>query len=203
MDAEALLSPQLDARYHGNRQADTTASKTPPAAEMIHTKTFAFRLAPATRLRNYPGRTNPNALGRCSPASLSMPYPATRRAPSGAPLRDATRAQPRAAGGRSADRHGPRTRKGPQGDDPPCGPSRRVRRAQKEKRPPRAIDLGSGYLSCCIAPGEVGCFYGCFESFAQSERRKKESSSGLARRRLTAFFEAICSVPLTYLYKGG
>ena len=122
--------------------------KHPPAAEMIHTKTFAFRLAPATRLRNYPGRTNPDALGRYDPESLSMPPPATRRAPSGAPLRNATRAQPWAAGGRSADRHGPRTREGPQGDDPPAGlhgargafrASPRARdRAQKEKHPPRA-----------------------------------------------------------------
>ena len=118
---------------------------------MIHTKTFAFRLAPATRLRNYPGRTNPDALGRCSPASLSMPYPATRRAPSGAPLRDATRAQPRAARRPRADRHGPRTREGPQRGFP-----LRALSAQKEKRPPRARRPALPQPSAAVLSAKAG-----------------------------------------------
>ena len=112
--------------------------KHPPAAEMIHTKTSAVRLPPATRLRNYPGRTNPDTTQkapRCRRRQRGERPPARRSAtPPGAAT-----AQPRTARRPRADRLGPRTREGPQGISP-CGPFGAI--CAPPAAPPIAIGAG-------------------------------------------------------------
>ena len=141
-------------------------------------------------------RVNPRTvrLGRCSPASLSMPYPATRRAPSGAPLRDATRAQPRAAGGRSADRLRSRTREGPQGDDSPCGPYRRKKKSALRGR----LILGADISLAVLRLVRQGVFRVALGHLSNRKEGRKNRPWGLpaAGQRLSSRLCAARPLPI-------